>query len=100
MRSEPTEQRRLHSFQAIVIDIREESRIEGRVRWHVLLDHSDFAPGSAGTLQATARSGARLLVPVLDVQENAAGELWHVVEKPLATGTPVTCTLHNSGHVL
>ena len=33
---------------------------------------------------AVARSGARLVVPVLGVTVDDAGEVWHVVEKPLA----------------
>ena len=36
-----------------------------------------------------ARSGTRLEVPVLAVEASEAGELWHVVEKPLAAGTEV-----------
>jgi alanyl-tRNA synthetase len=44
-------------------------------------------------LQAVARSGARLVVPVLGTVVDPAGQLWHVVEKPLAAGTTVT------GHV-
>ena len=35
------------------------------------------------------RSGARLRVPVLAVFADAAGEVWHVVEKPLGAGTAV-----------
>jgi alanyl-tRNA synthetase len=37
-----------------------------------------------------ARSGARLVVPVLGVVVDDGGEVWHVVEKPLAAGTAVT----------
>ena len=46
--------------------------------------------GDVGVLEAVARSGARLVVPVLGVVMDAAGEVWHVVEKPLAAGTTVT----------
>jgi hypothetical protein len=35
-------------------------------------------------------SGARLVVPVLGVVVDAAGDVWHLVEKPLATGIEVT----------
>jgi alanyl-tRNA synthetase len=53
------------------------------------LDRTEFAAGDVGMLEAVARSGARLMVPVLGVvMEN--GEVWHVVEKPLAAGTAVT----------
>ena len=74
-------------------DIREESRLAGQQRWQIALDRTEFGAGTVGELEAVARSGARLVVPVLGTVIDAAGELWHVVEKPLAAGTPVT------GHV-
>jgi hypothetical protein len=77
------------SFVAEVIDIREESRVAGRQRWQMALDRTDFRAGDVGVLEAVARSGAKLVVPVLGVVMEA-GEVWHVVEKPLAAGTAVT----------
>jgi hypothetical protein len=77
-------------FSAVVMDIREESRVAGRQRWQMALDRTEFVAGDAGELEAVARSGARLVVPVLGVVMDAAGEVWHVVEKPLAAGTRVT----------
>jgi len=77
-------------FAAVVTDIREESRLAGRQRWQMALDRTDFRAGDVGVLEAVARSGTRLVVPVLGVEADAAGELWHVVEKPLAAGTAVT----------
>jgi hypothetical protein len=77
-------------FSAVVIDIREESRIAGRQRWQMALDRTEFGAGDVGTMEAVARSGVRLVVPVLDVVVDAAGDIWHVVEKPLAAGTVVT----------
>jgi alanyl-tRNA synthetase len=53
------------------------------------LDRTEFGAGDVGVLEAVARSGAKLVVPVLGVVVEA-GELWHVVEKPLAAGTAVT----------
>jgi alanyl-tRNA synthetase len=41
-------------------------------------------------LEAMARSGTRLVIPVLSVTVDDEGEVWHVVEKPLAAGTEVT----------
>jgi hypothetical protein len=38
------------------------------------------------SLHAVARSGTRIEVPVLAVVVDDAGDLWHVVEKPLAAG--------------
>jgi hypothetical protein len=80
-------------FQAVVTDIREESRVAGRHRWQMALDRTEFdaADGKdVGVVEAVARSGARLVVPVLGVVVDAGGEMWHVVEKPLAAGTAVT----------
>jgi hypothetical protein len=84
----------VNEFTAIVTDIREESRVGGRQRWQIALDRTEFSPGAVGELQAVARSGARLVVPVLGTVVDAAGDVWHLVEKPLAAGTPVT------GHVV
>ena len=77
-------------FRAVVVDIREESRVAGRQRWQMALDRTEFVAGDAGALEAVAPSGVRLVVPVLAVVVDAAGEVWHVVEKPLAAGTAVT----------
>ena len=76
-------------FRTTVTDVREEKRIGGRSRWQLLLESTAFRAGDVGALEAVARSGARLRVPVLGVLVDVAGELWHVVEKPLATGTAV-----------
>jgi Ser-tRNA(Ala) deacylase AlaX len=75
-------------FSGVVTDIREESRRAGQHRWQIALDRTEFAAGDTGVLEAVARSGARLVVPVLAVVFDA-DEVWHVVEKPLAAGTPV-----------
>ena len=80
-------------FSAIVTDIREESRMSGRQRWQMLLDRTAFRAeqgAECGVLEAVARSGARLVVPVLGVVVDEAGDVWHLVEKPLAAGTAVT----------
>ena len=79
----------MSEFAAEVIDIREESRVAGRQRWQMALDRTEFTAGDVGVLEAVARSGARLVVPVLGVVTDA-GEVWHLVEKPLAAGTAVT----------
>jgi hypothetical protein len=78
------------SFAAVVTDIREESRVAGRQRWQVALDRTEFGVGSVGVLEAVARSGARLVVPVLGTVVDGEGGVWHVVEKPLAAGTVVS----------
>ncbi|HEX7158392.1 MAG TPA: hypothetical protein VF214_05240 [Edaphobacter sp.] len=77
-------------FSALVTEIHEQSRTAGRQLWQVALDRTEFAVGDEGTLEAVARSGARLVVPVLSVEVGAAGEVWHMLEKPLTIGTDVT----------
>jgi hypothetical protein len=80
------------SFSAVVVDIREESRASGRQLWQLLLNRTEFVPGDTGTVEAVARSGAKLVVPVLGAVDDE-GEIWLQVEKPLMAGTEVT------GHV-
>jgi Ser-tRNA(Ala) deacylase AlaX len=80
---------RLSEFSGVVTDIREESRVAGRQRWQMALDRTEFGVGDVGVLEAVARSGARLVVPVLEVVKEG-DEIWHVVDKPLAAGTLVT----------
>ena len=79
----------MSEFSSVVTDIREESREAGRQRWQMALERTEFVVGDVGVLEAVARSGAKLVVPVLGVVVEA-GEVWHVVEKPLAAGTMVT----------
>jgi alanyl-tRNA synthetase len=81
-----------NSFSAVVTDIRLESREGATVRWRMTLDTTRFTPGSTGILEAVSRTGTRIEVPVLAVIDDA-GDIWHIVEKPLAAGTDVT------GHV-
>ncbi len=63
--------------------------------WQVALDRTAFypegggQPWDVGVLVATARSGATLEVAVERVEEDAAGEVWHSVRKPLVAGTAV-----------
>ncbi len=80
----------MKQFEAEVTDIREESRRGARQRWQMMLDQTAFTPEAAiGSLEAVARSGARLEVPVLGIVVNGE-DIWHIVEKPLAAGTRVT----------
>ncbi|HEY6412109.1 MAG TPA: hypothetical protein VIX42_00385 [Edaphobacter sp.] len=86
----------MREFAAVVTDIREESRLAGRQRWQMALDRTEFAAGDRGVIEAVARSGARLEVPVLAVEIDDAGEVWHLVEKPLTAGTIVTGKVSNA----
>ena len=86
-------------FTAEVTAIRELARFDGRQVWQIALDRTAFYPTSGGqphdtgTLTATARSGAQLAVPVSNVEEDAAGEVWHTTHKPLQEGTAVRGTV-------
>jgi alanyl-tRNA synthetase len=85
----------LTHFTATVTDIRERSRTAGASLWQVALDRTAFYPSSGGqphdtgTLRATAPSGATLEAPIIEVEEDEAGEVWHLTPKPLLAGTPV-----------
>ncbi len=71
-------------------DVREQERRHGRPIFALSLDRTEFRPGDTGQIEAVARSGSRLRLEVLKVAVDAAGETWHIVEKPLAAETPVT----------
>ena len=85
----------LREFPATVTNIREHSRQDGETLWQIALDRSAFYPTSGGqpydtgTLRATSRNGAILEIPVLAVEEDESGEVWHSVNKPLMAGTQV-----------
>jgi alanyl-tRNA synthetase len=85
----------LASFEAHVSDIREVSRNEGRSLWQIALDRSAFYPTSGGQphdtgmLTATSSGGAVLEAPILAVEEDEHGEVWHTTPKPLLAGTAV-----------
>jgi len=76
-------------FEAVVTDIKLESRTGLEAVWWMALDATEFGVGDAGWLEAVTRSGTRLEIPVTGVVVDAAGVVWHVVEKPLAAGTDV-----------
>ncbi|MEZ2346813.1 DHHA1 domain-containing protein [Terriglobus sp. RCC_193] len=82
-------------FTAEVTAIRELARVDGQQVWQIALDRTAFYPTSGGqpydtgVLVATARSGASLEVPITNVEEDEAGEVWHTTAKPLQEGTTV-----------
>ena len=86
----------LLEFAAVVTEIRELARVEGRPVFQVALDRTAFyptgggQPHDTGVLVATARSGAVLEAPITAVTEDEAGEVWHTTAKPLQPGTEVT----------
>ena len=77
-------------FQAVVADIRLQSRQGLAAVWEMSLDRTEFSAGDRGVLEAVTRSGTRLEIPVSAVVVDGEGVVWHVVEKPLAAGTDVT----------
>jgi alanyl-tRNA synthetase len=85
----------LTRFTGTVTDIREHSRNNGASLWQIALDRSAFYPTSGGqphdtgALAATAPSGARLEAPIVGVEEDEHGEVWHLTPKPLLAGTHV-----------
>jgi alanyl-tRNA synthetase len=85
----------LACFDAHVSDIREVSRTQGRSLWQIALDRSAFYPTSGGQphdtglLTATSSGGALLEAPILAVDEDEHGEVWHTTPKPLLAGTAV-----------
>jgi alanyl-tRNA synthetase len=85
----------LAAFDAHVSDIREVSRTQGRSLWQIALNRSAFYPTSGGQphdtglLTATSSGGALLEAPVLAVEEDEHGEVWHTTPKPLLAGTVV-----------
>lgn len=83
-------------FTAEVTAIRELAKVDGQQVWQIALDRTAFYPTSGGQpydtgmLVATARSGASLEVPITNVEEDEAGEVWHTTSKPLQEGTVVS----------
>ena len=88
-------------FRARITDIRlvateRNAAGEAAQLWQVALDRTAFYPESGGqpwdtgVLVATARSGATLEARVERVVEDDAGEVWHLVRKPLVEGTEIT----------
>jgi alanyl-tRNA synthetase len=89
----------LRSFTAHVVEIHELSRTEGQSVWQIALDRTAFYPTSGGQphdiglLTATSRSGAILEIPVIGVEEDEQGEVWHNTPKPLLAGTEIACEI-------
>ncbi|MGI4855237.1 MAG: hypothetical protein ACRYF4_14485 [Janthinobacterium lividum] len=90
-------------FAAEVTAIREIRRVNGRQVWQLALDRTAFRPASGdqrcdtGSLVAISRSGAALVVPITDVVEDEAGEVWHTTHKPLQEATAVRGAVDSRG---
>lgn len=85
----------LRSFPAVVSDVRELSRVGEENLWQIALDRTAFYPTSGGqphdtgSLRAVSRGGASLDIAVESVEEDENGQVWHMVRKPISTGTAV-----------
>ena len=77
-------------FMAVVDDVREHMRVEGRAVWQLALTETCFQAGTSGRLLAVSRLGSRLELQVRAVETDGRGIVWHIVDKPLAAGTEVT----------
>ena len=81
-------------FTAVVTEIQQfATNSAGGQVWRLALDRTGFSAGDRGELEAVAPSGARLRICVLAVEPDEAGEVWHLVEKPLSVGTEITATV-------
>ncbi len=89
----------LAAFTSTVTDIRERSRHGGASLWQIALERTAFYPTSGGQphdtgmLVAISPGGARLEVPITNVDEDEQGEVWHLTSKPLLAGTAVEASI-------
>ena len=87
---------------AVITEIRELSRINGKPLFQLAMDVAAFTNLTSpsgdplGTLTAVSRSGVVLVAPILCVHQDDNGELWHTTEKPLQPGTAVRVTLFHT----
>jgi alanyl-tRNA synthetase len=85
----------LRSFTAVVTDVRELASGQGESVWQLAFDRTAFYPDSGGQpcdtgmVRATSPGGVTLEIPVETVEEDEHGQVWHVVRKPLSTGTHI-----------
>ncbi len=85
----------LTAFSSVVTDIRERSRSDGASLWQIAIERTAFYPTSGGqphdtgTLSASTPSGTRIEIPIVDVDEDEHGEVWHLTRKPLLAGTAI-----------
>jgi hypothetical protein len=77
------------AFEAEITEIFEAVHAHCGSIWQVGLSRTEFRAGDSGVLRASSRSGTQLEVPVLNVETDASGTVWHFVRKPLAAGTHV-----------
>jgi alanyl-tRNA synthetase len=82
------------SFSGEVTDVRPAAESTGGTTWKVRLNRSAFYPSSGGQpfdtgeLIASA-NGSDVNIPVVQVEEDDAGAVWHFIREPLAPGATV-----------
>lgn len=85
----------LTTFDAAVTGVRELARSQGESTWRLSLDRTAFYPTGGGqpfdtgVLHAASPNGAVLEIPVVEVEEDEEGAVWHLVRNPLAAGTHI-----------
>jgi alanyl-tRNA synthetase len=82
------------SFTGAVTEVRPPAHDSGDSIWKVRLNRSAFYPASGGqpfdTGELIASASESLLkIPVIQVEEDEDGSVWHFLAQPLAAGTPV-----------
>jgi len=82
------------SFSGAVTEVRPPAQSSDESFWKVRLNRSAFYPSSGGQpfdtgeLIASADGSVRN-IPVIQVEEDDEGAVWHFIAQPLAPGTPV-----------
>jgi alanyl-tRNA synthetase len=85
----------LSTFTGDVTDVRELAGRSGKPLWKLSLNRSAFYPTSGGQpfdtgqLSEISREGIAWNVPVVAVEEDEDGWVWHFVREPIAAGTHV-----------
>ncbi len=82
----------------MIVDIREEGRVSENSDGNFFLKETKFIAGDTGVLEAVARSGTRLSVPVLGTLEEKerCGSKW---KSSLMAGTEATAWVEHKAKV-
>lgn len=85
----------LQAFSAGVTEVRQVAGADGASMWQLALDRSAFYPTSGGQpfdtglLTGISPDGTQFKVPVVQVEEDEDGEVWHFVREPLPVGARI-----------
>lgn len=87
------------SFDARVTAARESFQQPDGAKWQIALDRTSFYPTGGGqpcdhgTIVASLPGGEHLSVPVVAVEQDENGEIWHSLSQPLPSGAALPGTL-------